>query len=145
MIKTIFGILIAIILLGSQQSMVGQCIADTNNIYTFVYAGNHYEIVKEKQTWVNAAACAAERGGFLAEIYSKEEQDSIYYHLRNAGITVSNTVAPDGGNASYVWIGGNDIGTEGKWVWDGNNDGTFEQFWQGIFNGSPVRVSRPVE
>ena len=39
----------------------------------------------------------------------------------------SNTSSPDGGGAAYVWIGANDISTEGKWVWV--DDGT--QFWQG--------------
>ena len=58
--------------------------------------------------------------------------------LNNAGIDVANTVAPDGGGASYVWIGGNDLATEGNWIWDGDNDGTGPQFWMGDLNGSPV-------
>jgi hypothetical protein len=79
-----------------------------------------------------------ERGGFLSQVDSQEEQDSIFYHLNNAGIDVANTVAPDGGGASYVWIGGNDIASEGDWVWDGDNDGNGEQFWEGDYNGNPV-------
>jgi len=116
-----------------------QCIADsTANVFTFDYDGKVYEIVKETKTWADAAACAVENGGFLAEIDSQAEQDTIWSALQMAGITNSNTVAPDGGGASYVWIGGNDLATEGTWVWDGDNNGSSVQFWQGTSSGSPV-------
>lgn len=62
----------------------------------------------------------------------------IFNALNNASITNSNTVAPDGGGAAYVWIGGNDLTTEGNWVWDGNNDGKGIQFWLGDTSGNPV-------
>jgi hypothetical protein len=95
--------------------------------------------VKENKTWTDAAACAVERGGILAEINDQMEQDAVYDEaLNNAGISPSNTVAPDGGGASYLWIGGNDLSTEGEWTWDGDNDGTGVQFWQGTSSGSPV-------
>ena len=55
-----------------------------------------------------------------------------------AGIVSSNTIAPDGGGASYLWIGGNDITTEGKWVWDGDNTAPSTQFWQATASGSPA-------
>jgi hypothetical protein len=115
-----------------------QC-ADTSNIYSFQYNGANYEVVKENKTWTDAAACAVERGGFLSEINDQMEQDAVYDEaLNNAGISVSNTVAPDGGGASYVWVGGNDLATEGEWTWDGDNDGSGSQFWQGTSTGSPV-------
>lgn len=107
-----------------------------NTIIT--YNGKNYEIVKENRSWVASAAVAVERGGFLAEINDLDEQNAIFDELGNASIIASNTVAPDGGNASYVWIGGNDITTEGNWFWDGNNDGTGNQFWMGTLSGSPV-------
>ena len=119
-------------------SLNAQDCADPANIYTFTYAGANYEIVKENLSWTDAAACAVERGGFLSHIDSQEEQDSVFYHLNNSDIDVTNTIAPDGGGASYVWIGGNDLITEGDWIWDGNNDGTGEQFWEGDWNGNPV-------
>ncbi len=113
--------------------------ANSANIYPFTYNGKSYEIVKENKTWTDAAACAVERGGFLTEINNQPEQDAIYDELQNnAGITVTNTVAPDGGNASYVWIGANDIAQEGHWVWNGNNDANTTQFWQGGRTGNPV-------
>ncbi len=116
----------------------GQC-ADETNIYSFTYNGNTYEIVKENQSWTNASSCAVERGGFLAEINDISEQNAIFSELNtNASIVVSNTIAPDGGGASYVWIGGNDLNTEGNWLWDGDNDNIGEQFWLGNFSGSSI-------
>jgi len=116
-----------------------QCVINPSSIYTFTYNGATYEVVKENKTWAEAADCAVIRGGILAEINDQAEQDAIYTELNtNSGISVANTVAPDGGNASYVWIGGNDIGTEGEWIWDGGNAGSGAQFWQGTSTGSPI-------
>lgn len=120
------------------QNTFSQCVSNESNVYAFVYNNTNYEIVKENLNWVDASACAVSRGGFLAEIDTQEEQDSIFFHVNNAGIIGSNTVAPDGGGASYLWIGGNDMNIEGDWIWDGNNDGTGAQFWQGTSSGSPV-------
>lgn len=115
-----------------------QCV-DTLNIVKFTFEGNNYEIVKENKSWIDASACAVERGGILAEINSELEQISIFNEINsNAGININNTIAPDGGGGAYVWIGGNDLSIEGNWVWDGNNDGQNEQFWMGIFNGTPI-------
>ena len=129
---------ITIIFLTSNYLALGQC-ANTSNIYSFVYNGKTYEVIKENKTWVDAAFCAVERGGILTEINDVAEQNAIYTELNtNAGITVNNTVAPDGGGGSYVWIGGNDLSIEGNWVWDGNNDNNSTQFWMGTSTGNPV-------
>tara|TARA_B100001063_G_scaffold223781_1_gene231254 strand:+ start:401 stop:1240 length:840 start_codon:yes stop_codon:yes gene_type:complete len=129
---------ITIIFLMSNYLALGQC-ANTSNIYSFVYNGKTYEVIKENKTWVDAAFCAVERGGILTEINDVAEQNAIYTELNtNAGITVNNTVAPDGGGGSYVWIGGNDLSIEGNWVWDGNNDNNSTQFWMGTSTGNPV-------
>ena len=116
----------------------GQCV-DTNNIYSFTYNGTDYEVVRENKTWTEASTCAVERGGYLAEINDQAEQTAVYDEVfDNAGITASNTVAPDGGGASYVWIGGNDFATEGRWIWDGDNNTVGPQFWQGTSTGVPI-------
>lgn len=120
------------------RQIEAQC-ASNVNIYTFFYDDTEYQIVKENQSWANASACAVEFGGYLAQIDSQAEQDAIFDNLMNyAGIVIGNTVAPDGGGASYVWIGGNDIANEGIWIWDGDNDGNGDQFWQGTASGNPV-------
>lgn len=116
----------------------GQCANDIN-IHTFTYNGKTYEIIKENQTWVAASSCAVERGGILVEINNIGEQNAIFYELNNnASIVTSNTIAPDGGGGSYVWIGGNDINTEGNWIWDGDNDNVGDQFWLGTSTGNPI-------
>jgi hypothetical protein len=123
----------------SNYLIFGQC-ANSSRIYSFIYDGKTYEVIKEKKTWVDAAACAVERGGILTEINNVEEQNAIYTELNtNANITLfDNTSAPDGGGGSYVWIGGNDLSVEGNWVWDGNNDSNSTQFWMGTSSGNSV-------
>jgi hypothetical protein len=108
------------------------------NSLPFSINGTPYEIVMDNQTWANAAACAVARGGKLAEINSQEEQDSLFYYVNLANIDPANTIAPDGANSSYIWLGGNDISAEGTWVWDGDNDGNTTPFWQGTASGSPI-------
>lgn len=115
-----------------------QCSPNPSNIYTTTISGIKYEIIKEKLNWVDAAACAVSRGGKLAEINSKAEQDSLFKYVNKAGIVAANTVAPDGGGASYLWLGANDRAEEGKWIWDGDNNGASVQFWQGTKTGSAV-------
>lgn len=137
--KTLVKILIAIVFLTmSNYNAKGQC-ANSSNIYSFVYDGNTYEVIKENKTWTDAAACAVQRGGVLTEINDLLEQNAIFNELiSNGSINVNNTVAPDGGGGSYVWIGGNDLTIEGNWVWDGDNDNISVQFWQGVASGNPV-------
>lgn len=114
----------------------GQC-ADSLNIYTFEYNGHFYEVVKEGKTWNQAAECAVERGGYLAEINDEEEQNAIFVELTaNADIDISNTENQFG--TASIWLGGSDAGTEGTWIWDGNNDGLGPEFWMGGPNGSPI-------
>lgn len=118
---------------------VGQQCADNSAIYSFVYNGKTYEIVKENKSWIAAADCAVARGGILTEINDAAEQNAIFNELTsNANINFSNTIAPDGGGGSYIWIGGNDLFMEGNWVWDGDNDNSGTQFWMGTTTGSPL-------
>lgn len=108
------------------------------NSFSFEVDGVLYELVLENRSWITAAFCAVEQGGRLAEINSQSEQDGIFAALNQANINLSDTQATDGGGASYVWLGGNDLAEEGLWILDGDNDGQGPQFWQGAVDGSPV-------
>lgn len=130
--------LLALIVLTVSTTAKGQCTPGAANIFAYTFNGHNYEIIKEKLSWADAAACAVSRGGKLAEINSVAEQDSLFFHVGHAGITAANTVAPDGGGASYIWIGGNDMLVEGKWVWNGDNDSSSTQFWQGTSTGTAI-------
>ena len=110
---------------------------DTTALYLFQHNNKNYAIAKDAKNWTDAIACAYQLGGILAIIDSQEEQDAIWAEIPNANITTSNTSAPDGGQASYLWIGGSDMGEEGKWEWIGEN-GEATQFWQGTAFGSVV-------
>ncbi len=134
----IASLLAFIIVFSNNDKLIAQC-ASATNIYTFTYNGSTYEVVRENKSWIDAAACAVARGGYLAEINDMAEQNAIYTELSsNASIVTGNTIAPDGGGASYVWIGANDLGTEGVWIWDGDNNTTGPQFWQGTTSGNAV-------
>ncbi|SDH66440.1 Por secretion system C-terminal sorting domain-containing protein [Chryseobacterium taeanense] len=129
---------VSIVLVGIFNApLKSQCL-NPANVYSFNYNGKTYQVVKENKNWTDAAACAVEKGGFLAEINDQNEQNAVFSGVQNAGIVNSNTMAPDGGGASYVWLGGNDMAVEGTWIWDGNNDATGSQFWQGDYTGNPV-------
>ena len=114
-------ILLALGFMGASIAAYAQCKPNVSNIYTYTFNGNGYEIIKENLNWVDAAACAATRGGRLVELNSKAEQDTFFAKTKLAGIENSSTMAPDGGGASYIWIGGNDKAQEEKWIWDAYN------------------------
>ena len=115
------------------NAMFGQCAA-SQNIVSFNYNGHRYEIIKENKSWNDANSCATARGGHLLEINNSAEQAAVNTELENASINITNTRAPDGGNASYVWTAGNDRLTEGNWVW--GNSAT--PFWIGNVTGTNV-------
>lgn len=120
------------LLLVPSSFCLAQSCADPANIYAFNYNLSSYEVVKEMKSWVDAAACAVERGGYLVQINNQGEQDAIYDAIVNgAGVPVNYTVVPDGGGIAYVWIGATDKVTEGEWLWDGNDDGIGVNFWNG--------------
>ncbi len=131
-------VILTLIFFACKSALFAQCPQSMTNIYAFTANNVQYEIVRENLNWTSAAACAVSRGGKLAEINSQQEQDSLFYHVNLAGITASNTVAPDGGGASYLWLGGNDLASEGNWVWNGDNDAISIPFWTGTASGSPV-------
>ena len=105
--------------------------------YVFTYNGKSYEIVSQNKTWTAAAACAAAKGGYLAEINDASEQAALFAAITSLNINPANTAASDG-FSSYVWIGGNDISSEGNWVWNGNNDAATIPFWIGNASGTLI-------
>lgn len=127
--------------LSALQPVMAQCDINPFLIRSFEFNGSSYEIVLENRNWQNAAACALSRGGKLVEINSQEEQDAVFQEINNVFFDHANTVAPDGGGASYMWLGGNDSSSEGNWVWNGDNDSQSSPFWTGTSNGTPVNGS----
>lgn len=118
-------------------SVQSQCIVNPNNVLTYSIGNKTYDVVKEAKTWTAARACAIQFSGKLAIIENQREQDSVFAILNRSGILNASTTAPDGGGAAYVWLGGNDIGTEGDWLWDSYPNGP-GQYWMGARTGSVV-------
>lgn len=109
-----------------------------NKLRKFTYNNKKYAIILDNKTWLEAANFAVNKKAYLAHINSEKEQEAIYKAIEAEKITPSSTIAPDGGGASYLWLGGNDITEEGKWTWDGDNDGNGTHFWQGKKDGSSI-------
>ena len=125
---------VAALLVSSQIN--AQC-GPTPNVVTFSYDGHDYELIQETLSWEDAAICAVSRGGYLAEINSQQEHDSVYQWLSSdPSIDPSGTIDVFG--ASSIWLGGTDKNTEGDWMWDGNDDAVGTSFWLGTSTGSPV-------
>ena len=117
--------------------LFSQELCDTTDMYTFDYNGKSYAIVKDKKVWNHALFCAHELGGTLAIINNQEEQDAIWAEIPNAEIENNNTIANDGGQVPYLWLGGNDMNIEGEWLWV-NEDNQTTQFWEGSADGSAI-------
>jgi len=136
LLLTCFSILIA-------TASFAQC-ADSTLIYTFKFKNKKYEIVKELKTWEAAAKCAVERGGYLTEINSKEEQTAIFNAvIKEAKIPTNYISVSTGGGIAYIWLGATDKKTEGTWLWNGKNETSGINFWRGegangSGNGTPV-------
>lgn len=110
--------------------------------FQFTYNDHTYQVITTSSSWEAASAAARSKTvngvqGYLAHIDNLSENTAIFDQLM-ANISsndFANTSAGfEGGGAAYVWIGANDISTEGEWVWV--DDGT--QFWQGGKGGSSV-------
>lgn len=117
--------------------LFSQELCDTTDMYTFDYNGKSYAIVKDKKGWNHALFCAHELGGTLAIINNQEEQDAIWAEIPNAEIENNNTIANDGGQVPYLWLGGNDMNIEGEWLWV-NEDNQTTPFWEGSKDGSAI-------
>lgn len=110
--------------------MINSAVQLNAAVYTFQAGNKTYQIVDQKLNYASAAQYAVQRGGYLAEIESSTEQTAVYNALVSK-VNSTYTVVQDGGGIAYVWIGANDLNTEGTWIWDGNNDGTGINFWIG--------------
>jgi hypothetical protein len=107
----------------------------------FVFEGHTYKIVTNPASWDAASAAAAKMqlagvSGYLARIDSQRENRAVFKAI-SSQLTqgeISKTLANDGSDAPFIWLGGTDAEREGEWVWSNNGD----PFWSGDFNGLPV-------
>jgi hypothetical protein len=140
--KSKITLVILFSLIFNSYELFSQC-ANPSNVYSFTYEGKNYELIKEMKSWVNASACAVERGGYLVEIDDVNEQTAVYNAIISSGVNSKYTSIANGGGIAYIWIGATDQSNEGTWLWNGNNDNTGINFWtgqgsNGSANGSAV-------
>ena len=112
-------------------------LADT----VFKHGGHTYKIVTEPTSWPDASERAGEmtlgsKVGYLARVDSSQENTAILNAVMNhlSEEQLEQTLAADGSDAPFIWLGGSDAAAEGTWIWSNNGD----QFWSGDFNGSSV-------
>jgi hypothetical protein len=107
----------------------------------FEFGGHTYKIIAEPATWAGASAVAADmqvggQPGYLARVNSASENavivEAVMAYLSEEQLAAS--LAEDGSNKPFIWLGGSDKSVEGQWAWSDNGD----QFWEGDFNGNPV-------
>jgi len=91
-------------------------IVGVTSSYAILFGGFDYTLTMSEITWEMAEAEAVANGGHLASITSIEEQEFIIETF---------------GSVGDLWIGLNDIETEGTFAWtDGTNfDGEVFNFW----------------
>ena len=120
--------LLALAIIG--RASHAQCASEAN-VFSFIYNNSRYELIKEEKTWAAAAACAVQRGGYLAHIESAEEQSAIENAIYQSEIPLDYKPVADGDGKSYIWIGATDRNAEGVWLWDGDGNGSGRQFFSG--------------
>ncbi|MEO0571073.1 MAG: DUF5018 domain-containing protein [Bacteroidota bacterium] len=121
----------------AEDGTTSQYSIQIERFYSFSFDNHFYEVVLDNKSWAEAASFSANLGGYLVEINNEAEQNKVFGELSfNSGIIFEDTQNEFGNSA--VWLGGNDIATEGAWIWDGNNSGEGSQFWSGGLDGTPV-------
>lgn len=107
----------------------------------FKHGGHTYKIVTEPASWPEASERAGamtlgSNVGYLARVDSSRENTAILNAVMNhlSEEQLEKTLAEDGSDAPFIWLGGSDADAEGVWIWSNNGD----RFWSGDFNGSGV-------
>ena len=121
------------------------------------YNNHGYGIYVDNLNWSSARSSALSSGGYLAEVNDVDENNFIKTILNDELSSLSSdssfdyqdtsltflyrdTIAPDGGGAAYVWLGGTDESVEGSWVWDNSQQviSTNRDEWgSGILGSEP--------
>jgi hypothetical protein len=122
---------------GVVLSASGNVLADT----IFEHAGHTYKIITEPASWSDASDIAGEmmlggHTGYLARVDSARENAAILKAVTDhlSPEQIANSLADDGSDEAFIWLGGSDSAEEGTWIWSNNGD----PFWRGDFNGTGV-------
>ncbi|NRP96471.1 Ig-like domain-containing protein [Marinobacterium sp. xm-a-127] len=97
------------------QSNISDTVAFSSDTSDYIW-------VKSQMTYADAQSYAESLGGNLVSINSATENALVYNQLiqdfdsQTSWETLG--YAEDGGSSVYVWLGGNDISSEGTWVWE---------------------------
>lgn len=126
--KKTLTLLFAVMLISTAVIFAQPC-ADSVNRVQFTHNGKKYHLIKQMEGYTDAQFCATELGGHLVYINDQAEQTAVYNAIVSAGISPTYTSVFDGGGKAYVWIGANDMMTEGDWRWGAGVNAP--KFWSG--------------
>ena len=76
----LFALLFAIITSGNLFSQGGSCFPE-DSVIAFSFKGRNYEFIKTHYKWGDATYCADQRGGYLVDIESMEENEAFLSFL----------------------------------------------------------------
>ena len=94
---------------------INKDVYSNENFYSF--EGHVYEYVPEGMSWSEALEFALNKGGYLVEINSFQENIFIKNLLSDV-----ETTASDGGEAKYSWLGGSFNQDTNLWEWNNGRD-----------------------
>jgi len=105
-----------------------------------------YRLYKSAKTYQQAKDFAEAQAidgysGYLAVIGSSTENTRLKNWLANSvsSSEYSSTSANDGGGSAYIWLGGDDRDSEGRWYWQHPTASGFpKKFWEGNYEGQGV-------
>ncbi|UTY58474.1 DUF4214 domain-containing protein [Massilia sp. erpn] len=108
--------------------------------FTFAIGDHTYRLVEEALDWSAANANAKRLGGHLATITSAAENTAIYTAVSKHLVSNGHAGAPvsaDGGDASYLWLGLNDIASENNWEWSDGTAFSYSNWGHGKWGSEP--------
>jgi hypothetical protein len=128
------GSLISEALAAQPVTATGEASSFPGAVVTWIgESGNTYGLYKEPKTWGEAEQFARSLGAYIVKIDSESENREVFAAVsRNISQPeIGAYKAPDGGRASYVWLGASDAQTEGAWKWakDGSALSTTRSEW----------------
>lgn len=98
-------ILITILILFSISLLSAQNCVPEDSVYKFSFKGRNYEFITVAKTWDEAQKCANERGGYLADIESEEENIFFTSFLLDS-LRLNHSIDLKNTTDTLIWLGG---------------------------------------
>jgi hypothetical protein len=91
-------------------------------------------LIADMKSYADANQAACDSSGHLVYLNDSAEAAATYAAILASGISTTYASVSDGGGIAYIWIGANDISTEGTWKWEKQGTACTSvglEFWSG--------------